>query len=343
MRNLSGAVALVTGGGAGIGAAEVKLLGDRGAQVCAVDIDEDAARRSGAALAIGADVADREAMAAVVDRVVEQFGKVDLVFCTAGITHLPTTIRVLKPGEAQHVIDVNLIGTLNTIQPAIEPLIASHGHIIVVSSMGWPPNTEYGTLLPAVGGVAYSTSKVAVEMARPRPANGTLPAWGRSNDHLLRTGRHRDGEADARSSHQGRREVTHQPREGGGRGPEGRRARQGSGDHSLPLEFSQRRSPVRRPHGQPAAAQQEAARPDSHLRLVLTATVPAQHDPRAQVAGRATCQARLAKWRWPSLGMRPMTALSTGASALNGNANAAFGSIATVQLNSVPPSSGSMT
>jgi NAD(P)-dependent dehydrogenase (short-subunit alcohol dehydrogenase family) len=164
MRNLSGAVALVTGGGAGIGAAEVKLLVERGAQVCAVDIDEDAARRSGAALAIGADVADREAMAAVVDRVVEQFGKVDLVFCTAGITHLPTTIRVLKPGEAQHVIDVNLIGTLNTIQPAIEPLIASHGHIIVVSSMGWPPNTEYGTLLPAVGGVAYSTSKVAVEM-----------------------------------------------------------------------------------------------------------------------------------------------------------------------------------
>ena len=78
MRNLSGAVALVTGGGAGIGAAEVKLLGERGAQVCAVDIDEDAARRSGAALAIGADVADREAMAAVVDRVVEQFGKVDL-------------------------------------------------------------------------------------------------------------------------------------------------------------------------------------------------------------------------------------------------------------------------
>jgi len=53
MRNLSGAVALVTGGGAGIGAAEVKLLGERGAQVCAVDIDEDAARRSGAALAIG--------------------------------------------------------------------------------------------------------------------------------------------------------------------------------------------------------------------------------------------------------------------------------------------------
>jgi NAD(P)-dependent dehydrogenase (short-subunit alcohol dehydrogenase family) len=164
MRDLSGAVALVTGGGGGIGAAQVRLLGDKGAQVCAVDVDEDAARRSGAALAIGADVADREAMAAVVDRVVEQFGKLDLVFCTAGITHRPMTLRVLKPGEAQHVIDVNLIGTLNTIQPAIEPLIASRGHIVVVSSMGWPPNTDYGTLLPAVGGVAYSTSKVAVEM-----------------------------------------------------------------------------------------------------------------------------------------------------------------------------------
>lgn len=163
-RDFAGAVALVTGGGGGIGAAQVKLLRDRGATVCAVDIDEDAAQRSGAQLAIGADVADREAMAAAVDTVVEQFGKLDFVFCTAGITHLPATIRTLKPGEAQRVIEVNLIGTLNTVQPAIEPLIAARGHIVVVSSMGWPPNTEYGTLLPAVGGVAYSTSKTAVEM-----------------------------------------------------------------------------------------------------------------------------------------------------------------------------------
>ncbi|MGH3636011.1 MAG: SDR family NAD(P)-dependent oxidoreductase [Mycobacterium sp.] len=164
MRNLSDAVALVTGGGAGIGATEVRLLGDRGAQVCAVDIDEDAACRSGAALAIGADVTDREAMAAAVDRVVEQFGRLDLVICNAGITHRPATLRVLKPGEAQHVIDVNLLSTLNTVQPAIEPLIASHGHAVLVSSLGWPPNVEARAILPAAGGVAYATSKVAVEM-----------------------------------------------------------------------------------------------------------------------------------------------------------------------------------
>ena len=164
MRDVSGAVALVTGGGNGIGAAMVKLLRDKGAKVCAVDIDEEAAQRSGADLAIGADVADRDAMAAAVDRTVAEFGKLDLVFAIAGITHEPATLRVLKPGEAQRVIDVNLNGTLNTVQPAIEPLIATKGHIVVVSSMGWPANTDYGTLLPAVGGVAYSTSKSAVEM-----------------------------------------------------------------------------------------------------------------------------------------------------------------------------------
>jgi NAD(P)-dependent dehydrogenase (short-subunit alcohol dehydrogenase family) len=142
----------------------VKLLRDKGAKVCAVDIDEGAAQRSGADLAIGADVTDREAMAAAVDRVVTEFGRLDVVFAIAGITHRPATLRVLKPGEAQRVIDVNLTGTLNTVQPAIEPLIASGGHIVVVSSMGWPANTDYGTLLPAVGGVAYSTSKTAVEM-----------------------------------------------------------------------------------------------------------------------------------------------------------------------------------
>jgi NAD(P)-dependent dehydrogenase (short-subunit alcohol dehydrogenase family) len=164
MRNLSGAVALVTGAGAGIGAAEVRLLGAKGAQVCAVDIDGDAAGRSGAALAIGADVTDREAMANAIEQVVERFGKLDLVICNAGITHRPATLRVCKPGEAQRVIDVNLIGTLNTVQPAIEPLIASRGHVVVVSSLGWPPNLDAGAMLPAAGGIAYAASKVAVEM-----------------------------------------------------------------------------------------------------------------------------------------------------------------------------------
>jgi len=156
MRDFSGAVALVTGGGAGVGAAEVKLLAARGAQVCAVDIDEDAARRSGAALAVGADVTDREAMAAVVDRVVEQFGRLDLVICNAGITHRPATLRMCSPGEAQRVLNVNLLGALNTVQPAIDPLIASRGHAVLVSSVG--------ALLPAAGGAIYSASKVGVEM-----------------------------------------------------------------------------------------------------------------------------------------------------------------------------------
>lgn len=164
MKDFSGAVALVTGAGAGIGLAEVRRLTDRGARVCGVDIDEDAARRSGAALAIGADVSDRVAMAAAVDRVVEQFGKLDLVICNAGITHRPATLRVLEPGVAQRVFDVNLIGTVNTVLPAIEPLIASRGHVVLVSSLGWPPNLEYGAMLPAAGGVSYSASKVAVEM-----------------------------------------------------------------------------------------------------------------------------------------------------------------------------------
>jgi NAD(P)-dependent dehydrogenase (short-subunit alcohol dehydrogenase family) len=164
MRNLSGSVVLVNGAGAGIGAAEVKLLVEKGARVCALDIDEDAARRSGAAMTIGADVTDREAMAAAIDAVVDHFGKLDVLICNAGITHRPATLRVLKPGDAQRVIDVNLIGTLNTIQPAIQPLIASRGHAVVVSSLGWPPNVEFGSMLPAAGGIAYSASKVAVEM-----------------------------------------------------------------------------------------------------------------------------------------------------------------------------------
>ncbi|BCI53452.1 short-chain dehydrogenase [Mycolicibacterium litorale] len=164
MKSFSDAVALVTGAGAGIGLAEVRQLTDRGARVCGVDIDEDAARGSGAALAIGADVSDRAAMAAAVQRCVRELGKLDLIICNAGITHPPSTLRLLEPGVAQRVFDVNLIGTLNTVLPSIEPLMATRGHIVLVSSLGWPPNIEFGAMLPAVGGVAYAASKVAVEM-----------------------------------------------------------------------------------------------------------------------------------------------------------------------------------
>lgn len=154
-RSLRDAVVLVTGAGAGVGAAEVALLRKRGALVCAVDIDENSAKATGADLAYGVDVTDREAMAATVPKVVAELGRIDVVLCNAGIAHAPTTLRRLGP-TAHRVIEVNLIGALNTIQPALDHLIASKGHAVLVSSVG--------ALLPAGGGVAYSVSKIGVEM-----------------------------------------------------------------------------------------------------------------------------------------------------------------------------------
>jgi NAD(P)-dependent dehydrogenase (short-subunit alcohol dehydrogenase family) len=87
---LAGKVAIVTGAARGIGAATASRLSEEGAHVVAVDIDEEGARAvaaalPGPALAVRADVADEEDVAAYVRAAVERFGRVDLAHLNAGI------------------------------------------------------------------------------------------------------------------------------------------------------------------------------------------------------------------------------------------------------------------
>ncbi len=81
-------VALVTGGGRGIGAATAELLAREGARVVVSDMDvapaEEVARPIGA-LAVACDVTDREQVEAMVRRAVGEFGRLDVLVCCAGI------------------------------------------------------------------------------------------------------------------------------------------------------------------------------------------------------------------------------------------------------------------
>lgn len=159
--DLDGKIALVTGGADGIGRETVHQLARTGTRVAVVDRDEAAAKEIVAdlgddrALAIGCDVTDRGGMRDAVARVVERFGRLDVVVANAGITPPPGTVRTLDPAEFDKVIAVNLTGVLNTVQPAIEPLIDTGGHIVVVSSCA--------AFCPPLGGAAYMVSKAAVE------------------------------------------------------------------------------------------------------------------------------------------------------------------------------------
>ncbi|MFI9406726.1 SDR family oxidoreductase [Nocardia sp. NPDC052316] len=87
---ISGKVAIVTGAGAGIGAALARRLVADGARVVLADLDADAATQvaqslGAAAVAVGGDVADEQVIRALIDRAEAEFGPVDLYFANAGI------------------------------------------------------------------------------------------------------------------------------------------------------------------------------------------------------------------------------------------------------------------
>ncbi|KQY57114.1 MULTISPECIES: short-chain dehydrogenase/reductase [unclassified Nocardioides] len=159
--DVRGKVVLITGAGQGIGLALARRLHDQGASVAMVDVNEvglkEAALGLGSArvLPITADVTDRDAMAAAVARVVEHHGRLDVVVANAGVTPPPATIRTMNLADYDRVVAINQTGVLNTVQPALDAVIAAKGHVVVVASCA--------AFSPGVGGVGYMSSKAAAE------------------------------------------------------------------------------------------------------------------------------------------------------------------------------------
>jgi NAD(P)-dependent dehydrogenase (short-subunit alcohol dehydrogenase family) len=140
---LRGQVAIVTGGGRGIGRAAAQLLASRGASVAVVsrtraEVDETAAaiaRGAGRALAIAADVTDSAAVAALAARVERELGAVDLLVNAAGVARPYGPSWEVDPGEWWRAFEVNVRGAFLCARAVLPGMIARRrGRIVNVSS-----------------------------------------------------------------------------------------------------------------------------------------------------------------------------------------------------------------
>jgi len=156
-------VAIVTGGGSGIGRASALALAAEGYCIVLGDIDEMAARETvrmvqamgGEALAVRTDVTREGDCEALVHAATDRWGRLDAAFNNAGIAGFPLLTTEYSLAQWRQVLDVNLTGVFNCLRFELPAMARSGGGAIVntASVMG---------LRGGVGGSAYCASKHGV-------------------------------------------------------------------------------------------------------------------------------------------------------------------------------------
>jgi NAD(P)-dependent dehydrogenase (short-subunit alcohol dehydrogenase family) len=174
-------VVVVTGGGAGIGRMYARRFAAEGAKAVIVDVDADAAKRvvseveqSGSAgLAVVADVTDDDAIQAMAEAAVAQFGGIDILINNAGIhldhAQLPYTKEALP--RWREVMDVNVIGALSCSVACRESMAARGGGAIINQS----------TMAAYSASGAYGVSKLALNSLTVSLASQLAPDGIRVN------------------------------------------------------------------------------------------------------------------------------------------------------------------
>jgi NAD(P)-dependent dehydrogenase (short-subunit alcohol dehydrogenase family) len=159
-----GHVALVTGGGRGIGEAASRLLARQGAAVALAARTEDEVvfvaaeiqAQGGSALPLVVDVADEDSVASGFERARTELGPVDILVNNAGTPGVPLPVAATQVAQWRHIFEVNVTGAFLCAREALPQMAAGNwGRIVNVSSAA--------ARHPLAGMAAYGASKAALD------------------------------------------------------------------------------------------------------------------------------------------------------------------------------------
>ncbi len=188
MYDLSGKVALVTGGSRGIGRETVLALSRAGAAVAinyqhnqqaAQEVLDQVFSENGTGMIIQADVSQSQESNKMIKETVDNLGKIDILINNAGITRDNILVR-MKPEEWEEVINTNLTGVFNCCQAVIKPFLKQKGGRIVniASVAGIYGNTGQANYASSKAGVIALTKSLSKELgSRGITVNAVAPGF----------------------------------------------------------------------------------------------------------------------------------------------------------------------
>lgn len=163
---------MVTGGGSGLGAAIAAALAEHGADIAAIDINEDGCKatahavesRGRSAITAVADVREPRQLDAASDAIRKEAGRIDILVNSAGVVYR-SPAETFPDDEFDRVIDINLKGTFYSCRAFAPSMLERRsGAIINIASIagliGYPESVAY---IASKGGIVQLTKALAVE------------------------------------------------------------------------------------------------------------------------------------------------------------------------------------
>ncbi len=159
-KDYSGKVAMVTGGGSGMGRATARAFAAAGARAVVVDLSNEAAQgtvdlikeQGGEAIAVRCDVTSSEDVRAALEATVETYGRLDAAFNNAGLEHGLIATAEISESEFDRIMNVSVKGVFLSMKYQIPLMLANGGGAIV-------NNSSAAGLIGFKGQAAYTAAK----------------------------------------------------------------------------------------------------------------------------------------------------------------------------------------